>query len=149
MANTRSTPPQTARITLLAHTAHPRQVPAQFVKLGKHKPSPAKVAAMNALLPRAFTKMMLTATSASHALIALLARATAAAAQAQVIVLIVFQGDTLTQHPPHGHVRTVTSDNTKAAQIKRHVSYAEVGNTRMSQNRPTAHPAKLAHSLLS
>ena len=104
---------------------------------------------MNALLPRACTKMMLTATSASHALIALVARATAAAAQAQAIALIVFQGDTSTQHPPHGHVRTVTSDSTKVAQMKSHASFAEVGNTKMSQHRPTAHPAKLGHSLLS
>jgi hypothetical protein len=79
----------------------------------------------------------------------LVARATAAAAQAQVIARIVFQDDTSTQHPPHGHVRTVTSDSTKAAQMKRHASYAEVGNTKMSQHRPTAHPAKLGHSLLS
>jgi len=104
---------------------------------------------MNALLPRACTKMLLTATPASHALIALVARATAAAAQAQAIALIVFQDDTLTQHPQHGHARTVTSDSTKAAQMKRHASYVEVGNTKMNQHRPTAHPAKLAHSLLS
>jgi hypothetical protein len=104
---------------------------------------------MNALLPRACTKMMLAATSASHALIALVARATAAVVQAQVIALIVFQGDTLTHHPPHGLVRTVALDNTKAAPMKRHASYAEAGNTKMSKRRPTVHPAMLAHSLLS
>jgi hypothetical protein len=104
---------------------------------------------MNALLPRACTKTTLTATSVSHALIALVARATAAAAQAQVIARIAFQDDISTPHPPHEHVQIVTSDSTKAARMKRHASYAEVGNIKMSQHRPTAHPAKLGHSLLS
>jgi hypothetical protein len=103
---------------------------------------------MNALLPQAYTKMMSTATSASHALIALVAHAMAAAAQAQVIALIVFQDDTLTQHPPHEHVRTVMSDTTKVAQMKRHARLATQASTRHKSNRHSALCVRGANTLL-
>jgi hypothetical protein len=119
------------------------------VKLEKHKPSLAKAVARSVLLLRAYTKTTPTASPASRAQIVLAAGAPAAVAQAQVIALIVFRADTPTQHLPHGHVPTVTSDSTKAVRMKRHASYAVVGNTKTSQHRPTAHPVKLAPSLLS